>query len=288
MWYRLARIVGPNVFWLHDDLYDDSGFPDQPHAEIDRATYNKYRYKRGGPYTNVESFLDDLLTRFILFDEEIVLPDTIDLRDIERALFREIEKTTVDEFRYKSYQIMRCLPSTEGIRTFLKNRWATDLNEHWGAIARCVIKDFSHDESSALLTKSLVEEDWRYPHDKLHVLSDYQCGLGIDILEEVIKKRDIPLLYGLGAIIRSCNPTWKRLKSMILAGRPMSLLALDALWIEDSPQYSRYFNGRELSRITFKKSDLKETLARCLESDSAPRVKDAVENTMKKYDMENA
>jgi len=68
----------------------------------------------------------------------------------------------------------------------------------------------------------------------------------------------------------------------------MSLLALDALWIEDSPQYSRYFNGRELSRITFKKSDLKETLARCLESDSAPRVKDAVENTMKKYDMENA
>ena len=66
----------------------------------------------------------------------------------------------------------------------------------------------------------------------------------------------------------------------------MSLVAIDALWIEESNQYSHYFDHRRITEIAVDEADLKATLENYLLGDSAPRVRTAVETVFAKYHIE--
>jgi len=286
MWQRLARLIGPNHYILHDDFYDDDGFPCASEIEFDQTEYHQYRFHRGEPYESAEKYLDDLLTRYLLFEEDIKLPDSINIADIERALVTEIDSTDIEEFRYKCYQVLGALPKSSSIATFLTNRWRRDKYEYWGAIARCVIKNIDPEASRSMLMEALRYEKWDYPKDSLHVLSDYADDLAIDMLTDIVKERKIPLMYDLGAIVRSCNPSFERLRRMIRQGRPESLMAIDALWIEDSPQYTRYFKYRLLRTIEVDKAELKHELEQYRLADSAPRVLTAINSVFKRVGLE--
>lgn len=285
MWQRLARIIGPNHYILHDDFYDDDGFPYAEEIDFDKEKYSKYRIKRGGDYDNVEAYLYDILTRYVLFDGDIVIPNNLESTDIINGLIAEIESTNIEEFRYGCYQILAELPKSDLIYTFLKKRWKLDRNEYWFAIASCVIKNFSISESSKLVEEALLTEEWQYPKDSLQVLSKYASEFAIDILSRVVRSRNIPVMYDLGATVRSCNPSWEKLREMILKGRPDSLMAIDALWIQDSPQYKRYFESKKLANIDINKNEIKTLLDGYLDSDSAPRVRSAIESVYERYEL---
>lgn len=94
-------------------------------------------------------------------------------------------------------------------------------------------------------------------------------------------------MYDLGATVRSCNPSWEKLRDMILKGRPDSLMAIDALWIQDSPQYERYFESKKLANIDINKNEIKTLLEGYLDSDSdsAPRVRSAIESVYERYEL---
>ncbi len=283
MWQRIARIIGPNHYAIHDDLYDEEGFPDSEEDDFDREEYSKYRIKRGGPYEDIEAYLDDILTRFGLSDEDLQLPSYIEKDKIVNRLIFEIETTEVDEFRYRCYQILSHLPSSKLVRDVIQKNWLKDRNEFWTSLARCVIRNYPVSEASNIIEDGLLSEEWRYPKDSLHILSEFNEEFAIDILSRVVKDRDIPVMYDLGAIVRCCNPSWEKLKSMILGGRPESLIAIDALWIEDSTQYERYFSTKNIKDIDVDESELKELLEEYLEIDNAPRIRSAIESVFNKY-----
>lgn len=285
MWHRLARLIGPNHYAIHDDLYDDEGFPDSEEGDFDLEVYSRYRIKRGGSYKDIESYLDDVLTRFAVSDKDLLPPTNLDSEKLAKRLIIEIETTKVDEFRYRCYQILSLISASNLIRDFAKKNWLKDRNEFWGALGKCVIKNHPKLEAAKIIEEGLLSEEWRYPKDSLHILSEFEEEFAIDILINVVRNRDIPVMYDLGLIARCCNPSWGRLRDMILGGRPGSLIAIDAMWIEDSPQYERFFSTRSLNEIDIDKDEIKSTLVDHLLVDDAPRVRSAIESVFNKYDI---
>lgn len=285
MWFRLARIIGPNHYILHDDFYNEDGYPYAPEVKIDNNEYKKYIIQRGGPYADESDFINDILTRYLVNEEEIIISKSLNPSILFKLAAKEISETDVEEFRYTAYQIMGILPSTDQINKFIHERWEKDKNEYWGAIARCAIRHLPESEALNLIRSSLLKEEWQYPNDCLEVLTGFQSKDAILIFSEVVAHRKLALAQNLGAYLRACNPQWSIIKKFIKSGRPMSLPAIDCLWVEDSPQYNRYFSRRKLTPINVDKTELTEILVEYLKQDSVPRVKKAVISIFEKYNI---
>ena len=126
MWQRLARLIGPNHYILHDDFYEDDAYPYAAEINFSQNEYNKYRLQRGESYKNVDDFLNDLLTRFLLIEGEIIIPKEFEQSELEDSLFHEIETKEIVEFHYKCYQILCVLTTSDSIKNFLRKRCDKD------------------------------------------------------------------------------------------------------------------------------------------------------------------
>jgi len=109
-----------------------------------------------------------------------------------------------------------------------------------------------------------------------HVLSYYENEIAIDLLVEVLTRKKLPVSQNYGAVVCACNPSWAKLKEMIRSGRPASLIAIDALWLDSTG----------LKRIDVNRNELIELLEEYLKIDTAPRTRQAVEAVREKYNIQ--
>jgi hypothetical protein len=118
-------------------------------------------------------------------------------------------------------------------------------------------------------------------HDYIVSLAEAGCREAIPALREVVIHRKPPLFDTLGAYYRCLNPAWEDIEADIESGRPMSILAIDSLWIESGNQYKTWLKGRGLAPLVLPVARCEELLRRYAATDRAPRVRDAIERAIK-------
>lgn len=280
MWFRIARILGPNEAMIHDDFYEENGFPIQSDIEFDEDEYRKYVICRGGPYKSETEFIDDILTQYVFGAEDIQIPSYLNKNELERLVLKEIELSNVEEILYSLYEILSCLPSSGLCQNFLRNNCQLHIHNCWGAMTRCLIKQLPIEESKSIISNTLLNTELKLSPS---VIEAYESEFAIDLLVNIIANKELPVSQDLGLAVRVCNPSWEKIKTMINNGRPESLLAIDALWLEDCSIYSRYFQKKKLNKIHVDTKELDELLSSYLEQDSVPRVRSAIDSVREKY-----
>jgi hypothetical protein len=281
-WYNLAKFIGPNASLLHDDLYSDNGMPEQPLMDIDGFEYEKHALNRSDLANDSLEWVYEYLTRHILLEDKIVIKE-FQKEIAATTIINIINNTSVHEMIEKCYILLKhyCHDSKK-IKILTRNRINNHLDEYWFSLGSLAIRVLDFAEIAPIIRGKLLDYKGKYLKDRIHLFSHFGSINALPILREIILKRDVPLMYDLGAVYRSLNPNWEDIQIDIENGRPMSLIALDALWIEDSNQYQRYFNGKILSKIIITDDDFEKYIINYGVKDSAPRVIDAINMVTKR------
>ena len=286
MWFKAARLIGPNAFPLNDDFYnDETGMPYQPSIQIDESYYEKFQIDRETIAKTAKGFLDDLLTRHILWDHDrVIIPDSY-YQYCQETLQKIIDNSSVIEFIDSAYQILSWQKPNDWILSLVKRKWLKHYEMHWFGISKALIAHSQQEESLSMVGDALNTINAEHVSDYLGVLSGYSNECAIPLLRRIIITRKLPLLDKLGFYYRFLNPSWKTIKQDIQSGRPMSIVAIDSLWVEHGNQYKLMLSRLNLLPLVINKHEAKELLSDYHQKDRVPRVRKAIEYVMELYEL---
>ena len=276
--FTLMLRHGSWVFYLHDDFYDDeTGEALQP--QMDVAESEKYLFPG----------LEELACNPALLVGYALAKDTIG-----DALIAEIQKVPKEEvlrfvseaahrnemFASSAYDIVaRALGPFAG--EWVRNEWDSGKGEGSLLAAGAVIACLPFEEAFESLTRRIESANAEDFHHRCYVLAEFRSERVLDWLENM-EERLTPVRESWGRIAAMSQFSWKRARMWLRKGRPLSLVALDALrlcttpadMLESEPLWVRE-SKPQLSDAPAAGEILGE-LAAYLEKDASPRIERAI------------
>jgi hypothetical protein len=235
-WFNLAAKHGIGEFLLHDDFYDEDGAAIQPQMEVEHAElFPAPTLDDVG--RDLERLIDYALTRWRLTLTDLAPFQHHTPNQILSALERRFAATRSSEIRGCVFEL--CARVLErGAETFIRG----------------AVKDgnpYSHDLIAALAKCLPPEEGFQIALDLLRdvraqdlpraacSLATFRTAAALDWIEDQVASPDAVLTEGWGRLAAMSRLTWERVEAWLNAGRPLSLVALDALnscWNYNTPQ----------------------------------------------------
>ncbi|HWK02450.1 MAG TPA: hypothetical protein VNS58_02385 [Puia sp.] len=274
--FNLAAIHG-SAYYLHDDFYDsETGNATQPDVEVIES--EKF------PYPDINQIKGDLrkLIDFgcVQYDTSVQVIQQITAFDKETVL--EYLKYKVDYNRainYKAYEIAAKVLgpfASDWLRQEWQNRKVNEVAVFAEAIAACL----PFDEAFEIITKEIEHSPNNLFTDNSSALFYFQSNKTLSWIEKN-KERIINVSTNWGALAASSKIDWGTINKWLNDGRPLSLVALDALFFCTSSGDRR---SQPLWIIQHPPTLLEPvdaaiiatTVSAYLEKDNVPRTKSAV------------
>ncbi|MFL5733120.1 MAG: hypothetical protein ACJ78Q_07935 [Chloroflexia bacterium] len=229
-WFNLAALHGPYKFLLHSSYYDHDGVAEQPRDPVDSPE----RYPAPGLYSihdDLERLLDYAMTRWWLEDRVIRALARHDRAEILASLRRRIDAHGNFALESTAYEICSAALGSAA-RDWVRERW-----DHWRpetlftlchATAGCL----PFEEGYNRVVQALMD----VPPQELPVqslaLAWFRSEKTLDWLEDhtdymVNNWGHVADTWGRLAALS--NLSWQRASAWLELGRPLSLVALDAL-----------------------------------------------------------
>lgn len=278
--FNLTAIHG-HSHYLHDDFYDyDTGEAMQPETDVidpekfPFPTFEEIRSDLGKliDYSFVQYFTEDNIIRELQkFDKQKVL--------------NEIDKKVRynNSISYKAYEIV---PYVVGriAESWAKEQWINRCREESiltfaELLSGCMEKK----EAFRLITSEIeksADETLNSNISSLLYLRDEKTLDWIETVADKIKN----VSSDWGQLAASSQFSWKRAEKWLNTGRPLSLIALDAIYLCTCKDYARQsiwlqkIKPQLVDQISPEKMAYK--LREYLETDSVPRTKNAVGSIM--------
>lgn len=274
-WFNLAVIHGPFEVYLHDDFYDEEGIASQPRIPIVEAD----RYPVPRLYdcaTDLGRLIDFSMTRWFLRSD---VSDALTRHDPDVLLTHVMKRFLCTKDKWKQNRFFE-------IAGKVLKRWAEPwIREHilsaspearidmlWAA-AECLPPN----EGRRIAQEALAA----LPHNAVAryclVLSHYP---GEATLEWIERNVCDPLTRGWGDLAALAGTDWSRLKSWLARGRPLSLVALDALAACSGPRRGEPLLLRERVPRLLRPAPIPEieaALRECATRDPSVRVRRVVQ-----------
>jgi hypothetical protein len=266
-WYNLASCHGPYQFLLHDDFYDD-GTGCQPEEDIVDA--------ESFPAPTLEEVTDDLerlldyaRTRWFI-DEAIV-----------EALGRHSKDSVLRSLQMReafthglevAYEICaRALGRTA--EEWIRKEWESFTPALLHSLAEASAACLPREEGFRLAVNAIADVPQKELVRASLALSWFRSEATLDWIERNISD---PLVEDWGRLAAVSNLKWERVAKWLASGRPLSLVALDALiacWHYNTPILKRFVPELlEPAPV----DEMNAVLDEYLDRDSAPRVRKAV------------
>lgn len=274
--FNLVAIHGHSQY-LHDDFYDyDTGEATQP--EVDVVDSERY------PFPVFEEIKDnlDMLIDFSFvqyFTDEAVLEQLrkFNKYDILNIIDKKVRyNNSID---YKAYEIVPHVVGRDA-ESWAKEQWKSRKKEDGLHIfAELIANCFQFEEGFDLLMKEIEKSDEHTFNGNISALLYFRSEKTLDWLEaqtERIKN----VSSDFGQLVASSQFSWQRCEKWLAQGRPLSLIALDALYLCTTNNYI----GQSiwLQKIKPRLTDNVEPevianhLKQYLDTDRVPRTKNAV------------
>lgn len=275
-YFNLAALHG---HWglLNDDFYDDDGtayqsetdvkfdenlkFPDLPSIQNDINKLIDYAF--------VKWWFPDEITPLLLAFEKHKILETLKQKIIQN-----------ENLRFKAYEI-----SAKVLKDFaadwIREEWANSGDKNIVIFAEALAECLPEDEGSKIALDYLSRLSSKELRENIHCLMYFQNPKALNFIEN-IKDRIVPVTYIYGSVTAASSLTWERAEVWLKEGRPLSLIALDAicdcaatqnsvnraLWLrEHPPKLLEPKSIEEMNRV----------LDNYLKHDNVPRTRTAIE-----------
>lgn len=224
-WYRLALLHSPHQFRLHDDFYDDSGHASQPKIDVvDASLFPAPLLEEKAQ--NIEDLWEFSLTRYVLgapiYNAWMKLSPT----DVREFICRTYDNPKEWRMKRLALEIAEnCLGNTAA--DLVRRAWCDYPKEIWfGAIAEASMACLPPDEAFHRSFEAFRRLPLKEKRQKMMYMRGFRRPEMLDWIETNIEG---PITNDWGYLAASSGFTWKRATKWLAAGRPLSIVALDAL-----------------------------------------------------------
>jgi hypothetical protein len=274
--FNLTAIHGHSQY-LHDDFYDfDTGEATQPDIEIidaDKFPFptfeeTKNDLKKLIEYSFVQYFTDDFVfDQLRKFDKKEVLKE-VD----EKVRYN-------NSIKYKAYEIVSNVVG-QIAGDWTKTQWEKRYKEEGILVyAELIANCLEFEEAFEIVRTEIEKSDDKHYNDNVSGLLYFRSEKTLDWIETQ-SARIKNVTSSWGQLVANSHFSWQKCEKWLRAGRPLSLVALDALYLCTTNNYTG--QSISLQKIKPKLIDnaTSETIASelqdYLKTDSVPRTKNAV------------
>ena len=272
-WYRLAAIHGPLDAMLHDDFYDEDGIADQNSIPIEQSALFPIP-ELDAISANPDALLDYALTRWHLDSELIAAFRALPSDSLLLSLTRLEQSRQIPWVARRCYEIATNVLGPIACE-WIDARWERGtrpetVGSFLEAVAVCVGTPRALQRALAIIEVSDVR-------DKSGLASALTKFRSVELLKWMEKNVKSPVSAGWGWVAGCSGFTWDRAQSWLDSGRPLSLVALDAIVNALCPSPSNHppEMHAELG-VSPSPNDLRDRVQKYALRDSAPRVTSAV------------
>lgn len=274
--FHLAAIHGLSYF-LHDDMYDyHTGEAEQPEIDVEEPEKFPFPHLQA-IQTDLEKVVDYACVQYFAREEVVEL-----LKGFEKQAVLDYLRFKVEYNRainYKAYEIAAKVLgpyAADWIRLEWRSRKENKLLIFAPALAACL----PFDEGFAIVTEKAEQSDARSFTDNSRALLCFQSSQTLQWIENV-KDRIVNVSDSWGTLAAASQFDWPTAQRWLELGRPLSLIALDALiyctttgerwnqalWLRKHPPILQNAAASDV---------IANTLTAYLKKDGVPRTKGAV------------
>jgi hypothetical protein len=272
-WYNLAKRHGWQQYLLRDDFYDEDGTAYDPEVEVENA--QEFLAPTLAEATqNAESLLDYSITRWHLNSDIAAAWNTFDPPSVLSTLSVRFASTLNIGIRAKILSICSFAVREFGA-DFVRLAWEeypegvflTSLAE---ASAACLPQEEGMSRVQAALAKLEVREK----RGDMFGLSYFHSSETLTWIEQNIFE---PITEHWGNLAAASNISWPCVESWLHAGRPLSLVAIDALAAIARPMTFLLREFKPKLHLPPAASRFREVLMAYRERDPVPRVQTRID-----------
>lgn len=275
--FNLATIHSIDNSYLHDDFYDwETGKALQPSEKVINAS--KFPFPSANQLKDSYKKLIDLACIQFELDNNIVT--SLQVFEAEKILeylnSKVVYNRSINSYAYTV--AARVLGSSA--EKWVRQQWSSHRPDELFAFAEALKACLPFDDAFEIATAELQKGSDIEMAENVTILCYFESSATLDWIESM-RQRITNVGTGWGVVAAASKLDWATAEKWLLAGRPLSLIALDALiycttkgdrqnqadWLRKYPPILK--NQPSLEEIT-------QSLTEYLKKDSVPRTKNAV------------
>lgn len=269
-WFRLAALHGWGSYLLCDEFYDDDGRACAAREEVVGADALPYPLEDSWS-SSIALALDVAYTKWALPPSLVGVFAAAPEATLE-CIRSTLATRASPHFRARAYEIAAMSLGARA-ESWVRDQWAVPELASLFSLAQASAICLPVPEGLRHVVDVVAALPANQRHEHIAALSWFRGPEALDALEGLVHP---PLTESWGRVAASCGLDWARARTWFDGGRPLSLVALDALHA-----FLRY--DTVLLRITKPKligapgvGEVEDCLARVAERDPVPRVKRTV------------
>lgn len=276
-WFNLAKRHSWRRFLLHDDFYDDDGMASQPDDEVeepDLFPMPSLEEVSG----EAESLLDYSITQWRLEDEVIARWRRLPVDDMCLALNRRFSAT--ENVAVRSVILELAAIAGAPASSLVIQAWAQHPNGvfFWSLVqasAACLPFEDGFGRAETALAE-MPEKTWR---ESLSALAHFRSPRSLLWIEGNAGE---PTTDVWGSLAAASSFSWRKAQEWLASGRPLNLIAVDALLAIADPRTPFLRSLRPRLEAPPDERDLREALEAAVVADPVPRVQQRVHSLLLK------
>lgn len=223
--FNLAAIHRQDDYYLHPDFYSEYGKAEQPLKRVKDA--------RKLPFPKLVDIKEDLtLVVNYACVEYFLSPAVLEALKVFRPTdvidCLEWKLRYNDCIDYKLFEIAANLLGRKA-EGWIKEKWQQRTTQPLAIYAEAIAKCFSPAEAFTILTSESEKLNDKSLHDSIEGLLYLQTNQSLDWIEH-IKHRIENVHTNWGVLAAASGFSWAKADQWLSMGRPLSLIALDALY----------------------------------------------------------
>jgi hypothetical protein len=223
-WFNLAAIHSPSKFLLHDDFYDQHGvatYSQAPVVGAEQLPAPTLSQVAG----DLDRLLDYALTRYVVGNDVIAalkLHDTGSVLHILQSRSSAIHNIVIESTIYSICARVIGRQAEDWIR----QRWQSDDPAPLFALAEATAECLPPDEGFQLVVNALAHIPQKELAQECAALAWFRSSATLNWIEQHAAS---PVMQGWGRLAALSQFQWQCAVKWLHQGRPLSLIALDAL-----------------------------------------------------------
>lgn len=276
--FSLTAIHG-HSFYLHEDFYDyETGEAIQPNIEVlhpDKFPFPVFEQIK----TNLDKLIDFSFVQYFTDESVIRQLNRFDKKEVLKVIDKKVRYNRA--INYKAYEVVGKVVGKEA-KDWIKTEWESKKENELLIFAEAISKCLDFDEAFEILTKEIESKEDKYISENISALLYLQSEKTLDWIEKVVLRTN-NVSANWGTLAATSQFSWMTAEKWLNIGRPLSLVALDALlfcttvgdrqnqpfWLQQHPP--KLIDNPRAEIIASKLTDY-------LAKDNVPRTRNVIKN----------
>lgn len=268
-WYNLAKRFGWWPPLLHDDFYDEDGTATQPEETVDPVGARPAP-ALGEVAGDARSLFGHTLTRWSIDGELEAAWRALPPGEVLAAIEQAFDDAPNDGVRERALDVA-AIAVGPAAAALMRRAWGSEAKGGLqSALFRASAACLPFDEGFGLARGELVALEGQALVEAMRGLAWFRSPATLDWIEA---RAQAPVKEDWGRLAAASGLDWPRARDWLLRGRPLSLVALDALFEIAEPQTPLLKSFAPMLHAPPPASELEAELSRYAKLDDVPRVR---------------